>query len=284
MDKKVIIGADSTCDLTPELIKKYGIVITPLHVILGENTYEDMVNITPSDIYAHFEKTGQLPKTSAVNIQEYIDTYKPYIEQGYEVVHINLGSALSTSYQHCKTASNELKGLYAVDSCNLSAGSGLLVLEAAEMSENGMSASEIVKNIEGMTNHIHCNFVVDKLDYLKAGGRCSTIAMLGANLLKIKPCIEVNNKDGSMTVGKKYRGNLSKVLGQYINDKMNEYNNISKKRCSVVHAGLPQEIVDEMVSLVKGQNYFEDIIVSRAGCTISSHCGPYTMGLICMNE
>lgn len=284
MSKKIIIGADSTCDLTPELVEKYGIVITPLHITLKNDTYEDMVNITPSEIYKVFDETGELPKTSAVNIQEYIDAYKPYIDLGYEVVHLNLGSDLSTSYQHCKTAEKELEGLYAVDSCNLSMGSGLLVLEAVEMAQKGLSAKEIVDELKKMAKKVHCNFVVDKLNYLRAGGRCSTVAMLGANILGIKPCIEVHNENGSMTVGKKYRGKLSNVIKQYINDKMNEYPNISKKRGVVVHAGLPDEIVDEMVSLVKEKNYFDEIIIARAGCTISSHCGPYTLGLICMSE
>ena len=284
MSKKVVISADSTCDLPSELIKKYNIVITPLHVVLGDVVYDDMVNIVPDDIYANFEKTGQLPKTSAVNVQEYIDTFKPYTESGCEIVHIGLGHALSTSFQHAKIAAQEFEGVYTVDSRNLSSGSGMLVLEAAEMAASGMSAAQIAEKTDAMTDKVRCNFIVDKLTYLRAGGRCSALAAMGANLLNIKPCIEVDNKDGSMSVGKKYRGSLSKVLCQYVDNKMIDFNNISKKRAFITHAGIPQETLSELAGLVEKKNYFDEILVSKASCTISSHCGPYTMGLIFMTE
>lgn len=284
MSKKIIISADSTCDLPSELLKKYNIITTPLHIVLGEKTYEDLVNITPDEIYAHFEKTGQLPKTSAVNMQEYIDKFKPYVDDGYEVVHINIGGALSTSHQQCKLASKELDNVYPVDSCNLTTGTGLLALEAAEMAEKGLSGAEIAENIRKLTPKTHGSFIVDKLNYLHAGGRCSAVALLGSNLLKIKPCIEVDNSDGSMSVGKKYRGNLKKVLEQYVNDKMSSFNNISKKRVFITHAGIPQEMVNALYNLVKGKNYFNEVLIARASCTISSHCGPNTMGLIFMTE
>ncbi|MEE0859032.1 MAG: DegV family protein [Acutalibacteraceae bacterium] len=284
MNKKVIISADSTCDLSAELLKKHNILTTPLHIILGEATYEDLVNITPDDIYAHFEKTGQLPKTAAVNMQEYIDKFKPYVDEGYEIVHLNIGGALSTSHQQCKLAARELGNVYPVDSCNITTGTGLLVLEAVEMAEKGLSGAEIVENIKKLVPKAHSSFIVDKLTYLHAGGRCSAVALLGSNLLKIKPCIEVNNADGSMNVGKKYRGNLKKVLEQYVNDKLSAYDNISKKRVFITHAGIPQETVDTLYNMVKERNYFDEVLITRASCTISSHCGPDTMGLIFMTE
>lgn len=284
MNKKIIISADSTSDLSPELIEKYGIVIVPLHIVLGEKTYEDLVNITPDEIYEHFEKTGTLPKTSAVNMQEYIDIFKPYVDDGCEVVHFNIGSALSTSHQQCKLAAKELGNVYTVDSCSLSAGTGLLVLEAIEMAQQGMSGKEIAEKLSAMTSKIHCHFIVDKLNYLHAGGRCSAVALLGANLLGIKPCIEVSNKDGSLTVGKKYRGKLNKVLSQYVNDKLSECDNLYRKRAFIVHAGIPQETIDELYKLVAEKNRFDEIIITRASCTISSHCGPGTMGIIFMEN
>lgn len=280
MDKKVRISADSTCDLPVELLEKYNILTVPLHVTLDGNTYNDLVDITPDDIYAHFDKTGELPKTSAVNMQEYIDKFKPFVDKGCEIVHINIGSSLSTSHQQCKLAAKELGNVYAVDSCSLSTGTGLLVLEAVEMAEKGISAAEIAEKLSKMTNNIHCSFIVDKLDYLRAGGRCSAVALLGANLLSIKPCIEVHNEDGSMSVGKKYRGKLSKVLNQYVNDKISEYSGISMKRAFVTHAGISDETLNELIELVKEMNCFDEIIPSRASCTISAHCGPQTMGLI----
>lgn len=284
MSKKVIISADSTSDLPSELVEKYGIVIVPLHVVLDGNTYDDMVNITPDEIYAHFEKTGTLPKTSAVNMQEYIDTFKPYVDEGCEVVHLNIGSALSTSHQQCKLAAKELGNVYPVDSCSLSTGTALLALEAVEMAQQGMSGKEIAEKLSAMTSKIHCHFIVDKLNYLHAGGRCSAVALLGANLLGIKPCIEVSNKDGSMTVGKKYRGKLTKVLSQYANDKLSECDNPYRKRAFLVHAGIPQETIEELYKLVDEKKCFDEIIISRASCTISSHCGPGTMGIIFMED
>ena len=283
MDKKVIISADSTCDLPKDILEKYNIITTPLHVTLGESTHDDLVDITPDDIYAHFEKTGTLPKTSAVNMQEYIDKFKPYVDKGYEIVHISIGSALSTSHQQSKLAAQELGNVYPVDSCNLSTGTGLLVLEAVEMAEMGMAAAEIAERLSHLTKKVHGSFIVDKLDYLKAGGRCSTVAVLGANLLGIKPCIEVNNADGSMTVGKKYRGKLSKVLSQYVNDKLADPA-ISKKRAIITHAGIQEETLESLCQLVHSKNFFDEVLVIRVGCVISSHCGPDTLGIMFMTE
>ena len=280
VNKKVIISSDSTCDLPAEFLEKYSIVTVPLHITLGGNTYDDLVDIKPDDIYAHFDKTGELPKTSAVNMQEYIDKFKPFVDDGCEIVHVNIGSALSTSHQQCKLAAKELGNVYAVDSCSLSTGTGLLVLEAVEMAEKGMSGAEIAEKLSKMTDNIRCSFIVDKLDYLRAGGRCSAVAMMGANLLSIKPCIEVHNEDGSMSMGKKYRGKLSKVLNQYVNDKISECSSVGKKRAFVTHAGISDETLNELMSLVKGMNCFDEVIPARASCTISSHCGPQTMGLI----
>ena len=285
MNQKILISADSTCDLPKEILEKYHILTTPLHIVLGENTYEDLVNITPEDIYAHFAKTGQLPKTSAVNIQEYIDIFKPYVDDGYEIVHLNIGHALSTCYQHCQLAAKELGiKVHVVDSCNLSTGTGLLVLEAVDMVQQGMNATEIVEALRRITNKVQCSFVIDKMDYLKAGGRCSVAAAFGANLLNIKPCIEVSNADGSMSAGKKYRGGFAKVLIQYIDSKMESFDNISKKRAFLIHSGISEELFDELVNHLESRHYFDQILVSKAGCTISSHCGPGAMGFMFMTD
>ena len=281
---KIIISTDSTSDIPPELLEKTGIITVPLHVILDGKTYDDLIDIVPDDIYAHFEKTGNLPKTAAVNTQEYIDKFKPYIDDGYEIVHFSIGSALSTSYQQCKLAAKELGNTYVVDSCSLSGGTALLALEAVEMVQQGICAKEIAEKLSAMTSKLNCHFVVDKLNYLHAGGRCSSVAMLGANLLGIKPCIEVSNKDGSMSLGKKYRGKLTKVLSQYVNEKLSECDNPYRKRAFLVHVGMAKETVDEIYKLVKEKNCFDEIIITRAGCTISSHCGPGTMGLLFMEN
>lgn len=282
---KIILTADSPCDLPKELIKRYNVeAICPLHITIGDKSYEDGVNIQPDEIYKNFENTGVLPKTSAVNTKEYIDVFKPYIEQGYSIIHINIGSALSSSYQNCCKAAEVLGNIYPIDSCSLSTGIGLVVIEAAERIAKGMEVEQIVKEVKATTSKCQTNFVIDKLDYLRAGGRCSTLTMLGANLLKIKPCIEVNNADGSMTVGKKYRGKFDAVLAQYTKDKLAVYDHIKKDRVFIVHAGVTKEQVNIVYDIVKKSKLFDEIIIARAGSTISSHCGPGTLGVIFMTE
>lgn len=284
MKNKIILSADSTCDLGEDLIKKYNVITFPLHILQNDKSYFDSVDITADEIYDNFYKTGKLPKTAAVNVSEYTDVFKNYINDGYEIVHINLGSAISTSYQNCKIAANELGHIYPVDSCNLSTASGLLVIAAAECIEKGMTAKETAEKIKELTAKTHGSFIIDRLDFLRAGGRCSTLTMLGANLLSLKPCIEVNNKDGSMSVGKKYRGKLEKVLVNYVEDKLLQYNDIIPDRIFITHSGISKEREKLVYDLLKSKNYFKQIYVTRASCTISSHCGPNTLGILFMTE
>lgn len=284
MKNKIILSADSTCDLGEELIKKYNIITFPLHIVQNDKSYLDSVNITSDEIYDTFYKKGTLPKTAAVNISEYEEVFKKYINNGYEIVHINLGSALSTSYQNCKIAANELGHIYPIDSCNLSTASGLLVIFAAECIEKGMTAEETANAVRTMTSKTHGSFIIDRLDFMRAGGRCSTLTMLGANLLSLKPCIEVNNKDGSMGVGKKYRGKLEKVLVNYVEDKLSQYNDIIPDRIFITHSGISKEREQLVYDLIKSKNYFKEIYITRASCTISSHCGPNTLGILFMTR
>lgn len=284
MSKKVIITADSTCDLTDELMSRYNIRTIPLHIILNGKSYDDMVNITPDEIYDNFYKTGALPKTSAISVGEYISFFTPLINQGYEIVHINLGGAISSSAQNCAAAAKELDGVYPVDSYNLSTASGQLVVEAAIAAEKGLSGKEISDMLCQLRTRTHGSFIIDKLNFLRAGGRCSTLAMLGANLLNLKPCIEVDNTDGSMTVGKKYRGNLKKVLAAYVEERLAQYDNIKKDRIFITHSGISKEIEQSIYELIKSKNYFNEIYVTRASCTISSHCGPNTLGILFITE
>ena len=281
---KILLSADSTCDISGELLERTGAILMPLHIIFDEKSYDDGVNITPDEIYANFAATGKLPKTSAINTQEYIDKFKPYIDDGYEVIHINLGSAISSSYQNCVAASKQLEGLYPIDSCNLSSGTGHLVIEAAERIKKGMSAKDIVKELKELVPKCHSSFVIDKLDFLRAGGRCSTLAMLGANLLQLKPSIYVDNTDGSMTVGKKYRGKLQKVLVNYVHDKLSQYEKIRPERIFITHAGIGDQYIEIVREELERLHYFDEIYIERASCTISSHCGPGTLGILFMTE
>lgn len=279
---KILLTADSTCDISGELLESTHAQLMPLHIILNEKSFDDGVDITPDEIYRNFDRTGKLPKTAAINTQEYIDKFKPYIDRGYEVVHINIGSAISSSYQNCVAAAERIGHIYPVDSCNLSSGSGHLVIEAASLIAQGYSAKEVADELKALVPKCHASFVIDKLDYLRAGGRCSTLAMLGANLLQLKPSIEVNNSDGSMTVGKKYRGKLEKVLVTYVHDQLEKYEKIRDHRIFITHAGIAQKYVDIVHEELERLHYFKKIYIERASCTISSHCGPGTLGILFM--
>ncbi|MBR2337868.1 MAG: DegV family protein [Clostridia bacterium] len=284
MAKKVILCADSTCDLSPELIERHQVHIYPLHVILEDKTYADGVDLTPDQIYEVYREKQVLPKTAAVNTAEYIDFCKPFIDDGCEVVYISLGSGLSASHNNCRLASEELPGLYVVDSRNLSTGSGLLVLEAAERIAAGMPAEQVAKEVQDLTSKAHASFVLDTLEFLYKGGRCSALAMFGANLLQLKPGIEVNNENGTMGVGKKYRGSLDKALQQYVKDKLEGRTDIRTNRVFITHSGISDERIAMVKSLVEQYGNFDEILITRAGCTISSHCGPNTLGVLFMTK
>ena len=283
---KVVITADRTCDLNKDLVKRYDIHEMPLHIVIGGESYEDWENITPEELYDIFYKTKELPHTTAVSVGEYTDFFKGFVDEGYDVVHISLGSKLSVTHQSSALAAQEFDGhVFSVDSCSLSTGSGLLVIKAAEMRDKGMSAKEIAEAIEGMVTKSHASFVLDRLDFMRAGGRCSMIAMLGANLLSLKPSIEVVNTDGgAMVVGKKYRGKYDKVLLQYMEDTLNKYDNIDHDRVFITHAGANEEYVDAVYQALKAKKIFDEILITRASCTISSHCGPNTLGVLFMTK
>lgn len=278
--RKIILSADSTCDLGDELKEKYQVHYYPFHIILEGKDYQDNVDITPGDIFQRYYEKKVLPKTAAINVEEYVNYFRPFVEHGYEVVHLNLGSALSSAHQNCMLAAQELKGVYPVDSGNLSTGIGHLVLDAGEMIKEGLGAEEIAGKLNQRKNLVHSSFILDTLKFMSAGGRCSNVMALGANLLKIKPCIEVNNKDGSMDVGKKYRGSLKKVLPIYVKDKLQEYQGICTDKIFITHSGIDQEYIELVKKAIQEEKEFQNIYVTRASCTISCHCGPNTLGIL----
>lgn len=284
MAKKVILCADSTCDIGPELKEKYDVHCYPLHVLLDGNNYSDGVDLTPDEIYKVYEEKNVLPKTAAVNMAEYVDFCKPFIDDGCEVVYISLGSGFSTSYNNCRLAAEELDGLYVVDSRNLSTGSGLLVLEAAERIAAGMEAKQIAEEVQALADKVRASFVLDTLEFLHKGGRCSALAMFGANLLQLKPGIEVDPEQSSMGVGKKYRGSLDKALQQYVQDKLEGRTDIRQNRIFITHSGISEERIAMVKSLVEQYMDFDEILITRAGCTISAHCGPNTLGILFMEK
>ncbi len=280
MAKPIVLCADSTCDLSPELIEKYQVHILPLHVNLDGNTYADGVDLTPDEIYATYREKKILPTTAATNMTEYQDFVQPFIDAGNDVIYVNLGSGISTTYNSCRLASLETPGLYAVDSGNLSTGMGHVVIAAAEGIAAGKSAEEIVAELQIFTKKVEASFVIDNLEFLHKGGRCSTVAMLGANVLKLKPCIEVNNEDSSMTVGKKYRGALEKCLEEYVRDRLEGRTDIVTDRIFITHSGISEERIALVKAAVEKYMQFDEILITRAGCTISAHCGPNTLGIL----
>lgn len=275
---KIIISSDSTCDLSAELKERYGVKIIPLGVTLGTQVYRDGVDIYPDFIYEHHTKTGELPKTTAANVGECIDYFTDLTKDGDAVIHFTISSTMSSTYNNSCLAASEFDNVYVIDSKNLSTGGGLLVVAAAEMAKSGMEAKAIVEELEKLVPCVDASFVIDSLEYLHKGGRCSALAMLGANLLKLKPCIEVKN--GVMGVGKKYRGVYGKVLTEYVNERLTNVDDIDTSRVFVTHAGCAPEIVDSVLEQVKATGIFKEVFLTRAGCTVSSHCGANTLGVL----
>ncbi len=283
--KKVIISADSTCDLGDQLKEKWNIQYFPYHINLEGKDYLDNVTITPDDLYSAYRERKALPKTSAINVGEYLEHFKKFTDEGYEVVHINLGSGLSSSYQNACLAADELEGVYVVDSKNLSTGTGLLVLKACEMASQGIDAKSIAENIRSLTSYSHASFVINTLEFLRAGGRCSALAAFGANLLGIKPSINVDNNDGGkMSVGKKYRGKYDKVLLSYVADTLAKYPDYDNSIVFITHSGTDEAYIKSVEKYLGENTTFKEIYITKASCTISCHCGPDTLGILFMTH
>ena len=282
MPRRVKITADSTCDLSDALLRKYRITLVPLYVSLGDRSYRDKFEISPADLYAYVDRTGRLPKTSAVTAKDYVDLFTPYAIAGRDVVHFTISSSMSACYQNAVNAAKELGNVRVIDSANLSTGIGLLVLRAAELAGEGLDADRIVGEIEALIPKVETSFVIDTLKYLHKGGRCSSVAALGANLLSLKPCIEV--KDGAMAVGKKYRGSLEKCLAAYVTDRLRGRTDLDLRRIFVTHSPLPPHTAENVIRLVGKLAPFGEIIETDANCTVCTHCGPGTLGILFLRK
>ncbi len=277
---KVVITADSICDLGPELVQRYDVKIIPLYVNLGEDSFKDGTEMNPSKIYEYVEEKKQLPKTSAASIPDYMEFFSQFTKEGYDVVHFNISSTMSVTHQNARMAAEEVEGnVYVIDSANLSTGTGLLVLDAADLREEGRSAAEIAGEIAKRIPLVRASFVVDQLDYLKMGGRCSSVAALGANLMKFHPLISV--EEGKMGAGKKYRGGIDTVMVQYAKEVLSaNLDKMNKKRCFVTHTKTAPETVEKVKAVVLETGIFEEVLETEAGCVITSHCGPGTLGVL----
>lgn len=278
--KDIAITTDSTCDLPQELIEENEITVIPLTVLLGDSVYRDGVDIKPADIYSYVDKTGELPKTSAVTPAEYYEVFKKIVDEGKKVVHIGFSSGLSSSFQNASVASSELDNVYCVDSKTLCTAQGLLVLKACDFRAKGLDAKKIADKVTKLVPKVSATFVLDGLEYLHKGGRCSTVARFGANVLGIKPSIAVDNQTGKLEVAKKYRGKTDIVHKQYITDRMNEIKRIEPDRVVIAESGgVSPKILAFAKGVIEGKDKFNQVIVTDAGCTISSHCGPKTLAI-----
>lgn len=272
------ILSDSTCDLPQELLEKYNITMVPLCVIKDGQNYSDGINITPADIFEHVANGGDLCSTAAINIGEYADWFGKFASDYDGVIHINLSAEFSSCHQNARLAAAEFENVRVVDSRNLSTGQGLVVLKACELAKTCEDLDAITNQLGEFTEKVEASFLLDRLEYMVKGGRCSAAAALGANLLNLKPCIEVKN--GKMSVVKKYRGNYSKCLANYVKDRLANRDDLDQGTLFVTRTPIADDCLNAVKDTVAEYNHFESTYWNEAGCTVSCHCGPGTLGVL----
>lgn len=284
MEKRVILSADFTCDLSEELIQRYDVHCIPYHITLEDKQYIDNVDIWADDLYKAYWERKALPKTAAVSMGEYTEWFRQWTDQGLEVVHISLSSGITASARTAALAAEELPGVFVVDSLNLSTGCAHLVIQAAKRIEQGLSGAEVARQVKELIPKVHTSFILNTLEFMHAGGRCSGVAKFGANLLGLKPCIEMDNQTGTMSVGKKYRGDYKSVLVKYVKDKLAAYPDIDPYLIFITHSGTDRENIKLVRKTIQETMAFDQIVDTRASCTISCHCGPDTLGILFMTK
>lgn len=275
---KIKILSDSTCDLSPELLEKHNITLVPLTIIKNNEAFSDGINITPAEIFAHVAAGGDLCSTTAMNVGEYSDWFGKYASEYDGILHINIGSGFSSSYQNACLAAEEYENVQVVDSMNLSTGQGLVVLKACELAKECTSLDDLKQKVQDFTSRVEASFLLDQLGYMVKGGRCSSVVALGANLLNLKPCIEV--KDGKMSVVKKYRGNYAKSLATYVKDRLSNRDDLERDTLFITRTPVSDDCLEAVKNAVDTYADFENIFWTEAGCTISCHCGPGTLGVL----
>ena len=275
---KIKIMSDSTCDLSPELLQAHDISLTPLIVVKDDKEYRDGVTITPADIFAHVAAGGNLCSTAALSIGVYQNAFAQYAKDYDGVIHISIGSGFSSSFQNASLAASEFDNVRVIDSQNLSTGQGLVVLKACELAKTCTDLDDLKTQLDEFTTHVEASFLLDRLDYMVKGGRCSSVVALGANLLNLKPCIEVKN--GKMGVVKKYRGNYAKCLANYVKDRLADRDDLDLGTLFVTHTPVADECYKAVMDAVNTYSRFETVYETEAGCTVSCHCGPGTLGVL----
>ncbi len=275
---KVKISADTVCDLSEELKQRYDIDTVPLYVTKGDQTLRDGIEISQKEVFNHYRTTGKLCTTSAVNVADFTEFFEKQLKEHDEVIMITISSEFSSCYQNACIAAEEFEGVYVVDSRNLSTGEGLVAVSAAKLAAEGLSAKEIVEKLQNdIIPKVDASFFVANVEYLHKGGRCSSIAALGANLLKLRPCIDVI--DGKMKVTKKYRGNMEKCLKEYVKDRLTQVEAYDDELIFVTHT-TSAEMAALAVNEVKSNGSFKEIATTDAGCTVACHCGEDTLGIL----
>lgn len=281
----VKIISDSTSDLSKELIEKYNITILPLHILLGDNEYEDGINVTPQEIFTWSDQNKSTPKTSAPSIEDAMELFKKELENASELVVFTISEDMSTSANVCRMAAEELEAedkIHIINSMNLSTGIGLTVIEAAIMAKDGKCAKEIVEYVNEIIPQVRASFVVDTLEYLYRGGRCSGLSAMIGTAMKLHPRIVVNS--GKMSSDKKYRGKMKSVIMSYVKDLESELLTAKKDRVFITHSSIDKDIVDEVRSYLNSLNKFDEVLETTAGGVISSHCGPGTLGVLFISD
>ena len=275
---RVKIISDSTCDLSADLIQKYDIGIVPLIVMKDNQEYLDGITITPGDIFAHVAAGGSLCSTAARGVAVYQEMFAKYAKDYDGVLHVNIGSDFSSSYQNACIAAEDFDNVRVIDSKNLSTGQGLVVLKACDLAGTATNMDELKAQLDAFTSRVEASFVLDRLEYMVKGGRCSGAAALGANLLSLKPCIEVKN--GKMAVVKKYRGHIDKCMASYVKDRLAGRDDLDYDRIFITRTDVSKESLEAVRSGVAQYGNFGNVYETVAGCTVSCHCGPGTMGIL----
>ena len=275
---KIKIISDSTCDLSKELLEKYDITLVPLTIVKNGQAYQDGITITPAEIFAHVAAGGDLCSTTALNAGEYEDYFRKFANSYDGILHINISAEFSCSYQNACLAAEEFDNVRVVDSRNLSTGQGLVVLHACKLAQTCSSLDELQKEVQAFTEKVEASFVLDRLEYMVKGGRCSAAAALGANILGLKPCIEVKN--GKMSVVKKYRGSYNKCLSAYVKDRLANRDDLERETLFVTRTPVSDDCLNSVKDAVAEYADFENIYWTEAGCTVSCHCGPGTLGVL----
>lgn len=277
---KIVISAESTCDLTKELKERYNISIVPYTIILGDTILPDDESV-PAKIFEYVEKTKVLPKTSAINEESYREYFENLLKTYDAVIHITLSSEISSSYNNAVECAKKMKNVFIINSKSLSTGIALLAIYASTLTKSGIAPYDIVTKVEARVPYVQASFVVERLDYLYKGGRCNALALFGANLLKIRPQIVLD--DGKMRPAKKYRGKMDKVIESYCADTLKEFNTPDKSIAFITHTTATPDMVAAAKSALENAG-FENIYETTAGGTITSHCGENVLGILYLND